>query len=49
MFYKYWIKVLEFLLLSYKYYLTALGRRVAAAAVRLREMTIIPSLSAAQA
>jgi len=33
----------------YKYYLTALGRRVAATAVRLREMTIIPSLSAAHA
>jgi len=32
----------------YKYYLTALGRRVAATAVRLREMTIIPSLSVAQ-
>jgi len=31
----------------YKYYLTALGRRVAATAVRLRETTIIPSLSAA--
>jgi len=33
----------------YKYYLTALGRRVAATAARLREMTIIPSLSAAHA
>jgi len=33
----------------YKYYLTALGRRVAAAALRLREMTIIPSLAAAHA
>jgi Mn-dependent DtxR family transcriptional regulator len=33
----------------YKYYLTALGRRVAATAVRLREMIIIPSLTAAQA
>jgi len=31
----------------YKYYLTALGRRVAATALRLREMTIIPSLAAA--
>jgi hypothetical protein len=31
----------------YKYYLTALGRRVAATALRLREMTIIPSLIAA--
>jgi hypothetical protein len=33
----------------YKYYLTALGRRVAATALRLREMTIIPSLVAAHA
>ena len=33
----------------YKYYLTALGRRVAATALRLREMTIIPSLAAANA
>lgn len=33
----------------YKYYLTALGRRVAAAALRLREMSIIPSLAAAHA
>jgi hypothetical protein len=33
----------------YKYYLTALGRRLAATAVRLREMTIIPSLCAAHA
>lgn len=33
----------------YKYYLTALGRRIAATAVRLREMTIIPSLCAAHA
>ena len=33
----------------YKYCLTALGLRVAATALRLREMTIIPSLSAAQA
>jgi hypothetical protein len=33
----------------YKYYLTALGRRVAATAVRLRKMTIILSLSAAYA
>jgi len=33
----------------YKYYLTAFGRRVAAAALRLREMTIIPSLAAAHA
>jgi len=32
----------------YKYYLTH-GRRVAAAALRLREMTIIPSLAAAHA
>ena len=32
----------------YKYYLTALGRRVAATAVRLREMTIIPSLCVAR-
>ena len=31
----------------YKYYLTALGRRVAATAVRLREMAVIPSLCAA--
>lgn len=31
----------------YKYYLTALGRRVVATAVRIREMTIIPSLCAA--
>ena len=30
----------------YKYYLTALGRRVAATAVRLREMAVIPSLCA---
>jgi len=30
----------------YKYYLTALGRRVVATAVRIREMTIIPSLCA---
>jgi hypothetical protein len=30
----------------YKYYLTALGRRVAATALRLREMTIIPTLAA---
>jgi hypothetical protein len=33
----------------YKYYLTALSRRVAATAARLREMTIILSLSAAHA
>jgi hypothetical protein len=33
----------------YKYYLTALGRRVAATALRLREMTIIPALVAAHA
>jgi hypothetical protein len=33
----------------YKYYLTALGRRLAATALRLREMTIIPSLVAAHA
>ncbi|MDP4856666.1 MAG: MarR family transcriptional regulator [Desulfobacterales bacterium] len=31
----------------YKYYLTALGRRVTATAVRLREMAVIPSLCAA--
>jgi hypothetical protein len=31
----------------YKYYLTALGRRVAATALRLREMTIIPALATA--
>ena len=30
----------------YKYYLTALGRRVAATALRVREMTIIPTLCA---
>jgi len=33
----------------YKYYLTALGRRVAATALRLRELSIIPSLVAAHA
>jgi hypothetical protein len=33
----------------YKYYLTALGRRVVATALRLREMAIIPSLAAAHA
>jgi len=33
----------------YKYYLTALGRRVAATALRLREMTIIPALATAHA
>jgi hypothetical protein len=33
----------------YKCYLTALERRVAATAVRLREMTIIPSLAATHA
>lgn len=31
----------------YKYYLTALGRRVTATALRLREMVIIPALGAA--
>jgi len=31
----------------YKYYLTALGRRVVTTALRLREMTIIPTLCAA--
>ena len=29
---------------TYKYYLTALGRRVTIAALKLREMFIIPSL-----
>jgi hypothetical protein len=33
----------------YKYYLTAFGRRVAATAICLREMTIIPTLAAAHA
>jgi hypothetical protein len=33
----------------YKYYLTALGRRVTATALRLREMVIIPELCAAAA
>lgn len=33
----------------YKYYLTALGRRVTATALRLREMVIIPALCAASA
>jgi hypothetical protein len=31
---------------TYKYYLTRLGRRVTAAAMKLREDTLIPALAA---
>ncbi|HEX9782520.1 MAG TPA: hypothetical protein VGA56_07275 [Opitutaceae bacterium] len=34
---------------TYKYYLTRLGRRVIAAALRLREETVIPALAGASA